>query len=147
MQVVLQKAVPTLGQAGELVKVSDAYARNFLLPKKLAVVATASLLVRTQAAATRQKQEQSALLAERQRTSQRLVGARITLTGRASASGRLFAAVKAPAVRQALAQQYHLGLGDIELEPDHFKTIGEHQAVLRWAGQPPVTIIIRIAHV
>lgn len=144
MRVVLQQPVKGLGAAKEIVDVSEAYARNYLLPKKLASAASASLIERAAKhqlqAAKATAQQQAAMTSARQA----LDGRVIRLTGRASPSGRLFAAIKSDQIIQTLERQLHLRLGSLTCQPDHLKTVGAHRINLVWPGGESVWLTIEI---
>lgn len=146
MKLQLLKNVRDLGRAGSLVEVGDAYARNFLLPKQLAALATQAIVTAHAAAAARQQRQQNQQSAEAAAAVQRLTGATVRLHGRANAQGTLFAAVKAETIRQELARQYGLHLPGLRCEPDHLKTIGAHQLTVILADQHRVTLTVIIDH-
>ncbi|MEK7538125.1 MAG: 50S ribosomal protein L9 [Patescibacteria group bacterium] len=146
MKLQLLKNVRDLGRANSLVEVSDAYARNFLLPKRLAVPATRAVVTAQAAAATRQQRQQHQQSAEMTAAVQRLTGVTVRLHGRASAQGTLFAAVKAETIRQELARQFGLHLPGLRCEPDHLKTIGTHQLTVILADQHRATLTVTIDH-
>ncbi len=131
MKIVLTKRHPTLGQPGQIVEVADAFARNFLLPKGWATVATTERIAQTAA-----NQQQRAKSAERQRQQWRAAAAQvqaavIPMTAAASPTGKLFAALKTADLMSAAAAQ-GLTLSDAALEPDHWKTTGRHQVAAVW---------------
>ncbi len=126
MQVILRKEVEKLGAEGELVKVKDGYARNFLIPRGLAVRATEG---RVRAIETEKKQK--AFKIERERKAARDVAEsleRLTLvvTAKAGDEGRLFGTVTTQMISDALkAKGYDIDRRSIEIESP-IKQVGLH---------------------
>jgi large subunit ribosomal protein L9 len=131
MEVILREDVDKVGARGALVKVADGYARNFLLPKKLAVQATASNkkiveqeregYVRREAKAQSESEDLAKLLAN------------VTLTFRQKVgeNDHLFGSVTAKDIAEALeAQRFHIDRRKVLLE-EPIRTLGEHNVTLR----------------
>jgi len=93
MQVILLEKVVNLGNLGEIVRVKDGYARNFLIPTGLARRATDSAKAEFQARRAELEKAASAKLAEAQALGQKLGGTTIKLTQKAGVDGRLFGSV------------------------------------------------------
>jgi large subunit ribosomal protein L9 len=131
MEVILREDVEKIGARGALVKVADGYARNFLLPKKLAVAATASnkkiveqereAYVRREAKAQNESEELVKLLAN------------VTLTFRhkVGENDHLFGSVTAKDIADGLeAQRFHIERRKVQLD-EPIRTLGEHMVTLR----------------
>jgi large subunit ribosomal protein L9 len=132
MRVILLRDVPSLGRAGEVKTVADGYGRNYLLPRKLAHEATPAQMraseeqARTHAQhAAREHQEMAAIAAGLEEKT-------VTVHAKAGATGRLFGAVTAQDLAQAISQQLGLPLErrQVELKAP-LKALGEHQVQLR----------------
>jgi len=93
MQVILLEKVVNLGNLGEIVRVNDGYARNFLIPTGLARRATDSAKAEFEARRAELEKAASAKLAEAQSLGQKLGGTTIKLTQKAGVDGRLFGSV------------------------------------------------------
>jgi large subunit ribosomal protein L9 len=93
MQVILLEKVVNLGNLGEIVRVKDGYARNFLIPTGLARRATDSAKAEFEARRAELEKAASAKLAEAQALGQKLGGTTIKLTQKAGVDGRLFGSV------------------------------------------------------
>ncbi len=141
MKVRLEQAVSGLGRVHDIVEVSEAYARNYLLPKKIAVLATTKVLAdQARLVATAQHQEER-LRADLNRLRGQVQSSSIHLIGKANAQGRLFAAIKSSAIIAALQKQLNVPMIDGRCEPDHVKTLGRHTLQLKIAGQSiPITV-------
>ena len=108
MQVILLKDVKGIGKAGEVAKVSDGYARNLLLPKKLAMEATASNLNLLK----RKKQEIEAQrevdLSRAQALKEQIEKTTITLKSKAGEGGRLFGAITSKDIADVLEKEHKI---------------------------------------
>ena len=143
MKVILTKDVERLGTKGEVVDVADGYARNYLVPRSLAVKATAGAL--RQADAMRQAREemiQRALdQAEALRTN--LSGARVVLAARAGDEGKLFGSVGAADIAEAIRKFSGVEVepGTLEM-PEPIRSIGLHEVVIKPHAEVsfPITI-------
>ena len=115
MKVILQQDVRGQGKKGQLVDVSDGYARNFLLPKKLAVIATAENLNTMKQQEKARKAQEAAEKAEAEALSKKLEGLTVKVAAKAGEGGRLFGAVTAKEVSEALAAQHGVTIAKAKL--------------------------------
>ena len=128
MKVILQQDVRGQGKKGQLVEVSDGYARNFLLPKKLAVVATAENLNTMKQQEKARKAQEAAEKAEAEATAKQLEGLMVKIPAKAGEGGRLFGAVTAKEVSEALAEQFGVNIPKARLVLDEpIKSCGGYQ--------------------
>jgi len=143
MQVILRSDVPELGKRGDILDVSDGYARNYLVPKGLAMKATSGATA--QAASMRRARDlrdaQDRSAAETLATT--LVPKVITVTARAGAEGRLFGSVTAVDIAAAIEEQTGAQIDRRKLvlaEP--VKSLGTHvvPAKLHADVEFPVTV-------
>ena len=118
MKVILQQDVKGQGKKGQLVDVSDGYARNFLLPKKLAVIATAENLNTMKQQEKARKAQQAAEKAEAEALSKKLQSLTVKVAAKAGEGGRLFGAVTAKEISECLAQQHGLNIAKTKLVLD-----------------------------
>jgi large subunit ribosomal protein L9 len=131
MRVVLRDDIEGVGRRGDIVDVSGGFARNFLLPRGRALVATDG--IEQQAAAMRRARDlREARDREGAEAQARiLAGAVITVRARAGPAGRLFGSVTAPDIVEAVHEQKGVELDrrQIELE-EPIKTVGTHEVPL-----------------
>lgn len=104
MKVILQQDVKGQGKKGQMVEVSDGYARNFLLPRKLAVSATADNINTMKQQEKARKAQEAAEKAQAEATAKQLEGLMVKITAKAGEGGRLFGAVTAKEISEALAE-------------------------------------------
>lgn len=145
MKIVLRQDVPKVGEAGSVQTVSNGYARNYLIPKGMAVVATSGEL---KVAANNQgvKDRKIARQEESLRSlSEKIDGQRLTFTAKAGEQGRLYGSITASDVAVALAAQIseEIDRRRVVLD-DPLRTIGEHTVTVHLVGRlrPQVTVII-----
>lgn len=128
MKVILQQDVKGQGKKGQLVEVSDGYARNFLLPKKLAVPATAENVNTMKQQEKARLAQQAAEKAEAQALAKKLEGLSVTISAKAGEGGRLFGAVTAKEISEALASQHGLNIAKTKIVMDEpIKACGSYQ--------------------
>ena len=130
-KVILQQQIPDLGDAGEIVSVRDGYARNYLLPRKLALLAEEGNI--------RQFNHQKKLTQDRMKKiikgykdlAQKIEGVSCTITRKAGEEGRLFGSITAQDIADALATQgLTVDRRKIELTQP-IKTTGAHTVPVR----------------
>ena len=128
MKVILQHDVRGQGKKGQLVEVSDGYARNFLLPRKLAVAATAENLNTMKQQEKARKAQEAAEKAQAEATAKQLEGLMVKIPAKAGEGGRLFGAVTAKEVSEALAAQHGVNIPKARLVLDEpIKACGGYQ--------------------
>ncbi len=127
MKVILKSDVNKLGKSGALIEVSDGYARNFLLPKNLAIEATPGKISEWKAEQARLKAKDEKLHAEALELQKKLQGRSVTITGKAGDNGKLFGSITATQIAEALESQHGLenfDKRDIKLD-DVIKNAGD----------------------
>jgi large subunit ribosomal protein L9 len=131
MQIILQEDVEKLGTRGQLVTVAKGYARNFLLPKKMAIEATPGNLKRLdRMRATFAKKEATEKEAA-QKLAELLAGVSLTLSRKAGENDQLFGSVTSGDISEALAAQgYQVDRRKIALA-DPIKVLGEFEVAVR----------------
>ena len=125
MKVIFLEDVKGKGKKGELKDVSDGYARNFLLPKKLAKEATTDNLntfkLQEKAKAAQIAREK----AEAQENAKKLENMQVKVAAKAGANGRLFGAVTSKEISEALAKQHGMNIEKNKIVlPENIKTYG-----------------------
>ena len=128
MKVILQQDVRGQGKKGQLVEVSDGYARNFLLPKKLAVAATAENVNTMKQQEKARKAQEAAEKAVAGALAKRLEELMVKIPAKAGEGGRLFGAVTAKEISDALSAQHGLNIAKAKLVLDEpIKACGSYQ--------------------
>jgi large subunit ribosomal protein L9 len=131
MQVILMDKVVNLGNLGDVVKVKDGYARNFLIPTGRARRATQANIE----AFAAQKAELERLAAEKlaaaQARAEKLEGFAVTISQKAGVDGRLFGSITNADIADALkAQGHEIAKAEVRMPEGPFKAIGDYAVVL-----------------
>ncbi|GHC46866.1 50S ribosomal protein L9 [Alcaligenes pakistanensis] len=144
MQVILLEKVANLGNLGDVVRVRDGYARNFLLPRKVARRATAAALQEFEARRAELEKLQAEKLAAAQAQNEKLNGQTFTLVQKAGVDGRLFGSVTTMDIATALqaAGFDNLVKTQVRLPDGHLKAVGEYPVQV--ALHPDVTAEISV---
>ncbi|MFN3346459.1 MAG: 50S ribosomal protein L9 [Candidatus Bipolaricaulaceae bacterium] len=144
MKVLLIKEVPGLGTPGDVVEVRDGFARNYLFPKRLAVLPTPHELARFQ----KLRQRYQAEVADRRTRAQALVeklqGAEFVFARRVHDKTRLYAAVRAHDLAQAIAERFgvQIPVDHIQLEPIH--ELGIYSVEIRLYEDIKATVTVKV---
>jgi large subunit ribosomal protein L9 len=128
MQIILLEKVVNLGNLGEVVRVRDGYARNFLIPQKKARRATGAALKEFEARRAELEKVQAEKLAAAQALGERLSGYRLKITQKAGVDGRLFGSVTNADIAEGLRKAGFDGVqkAAVRMPENHFKAIGEY---------------------
>ncbi|HZF20348.1 MAG TPA: 50S ribosomal protein L9 [Burkholderiales bacterium] len=131
MQVILLEKVVNLGGLGDVVKVKDGYARNYLLPQGKATRATPESLAEFEKKRTALEQAQSQTLTAAQEKGTKLDGLMIQVTQKAGVDGRLFGSVTNVDIVDALkAEGFEVERAMIRLPQGPLKTVGDHEVTV-----------------
>jgi large subunit ribosomal protein L9 len=131
MEVILREDIEKLGARGEVVKVAAGYARNFLLPKRLAVAATASNKKIVDQERDAHLRRDAKLAGEARDLGSMLAGVTVTIKQKAGEEGQLFGSVTSKDIAEALERQnYNVDRRKIQLD-DPIKQLGEYNIPVR----------------
>ncbi len=127
MQVILLDKVVNLGALGDIVKVKDGYARNFLIPSGRARRATQSAIAEFEARRAELEKAAAAKLAEAQAVGEKLGGLTIKLTQKAGVDGRLFGSVTNHDVAEELTKQgFAVAKAQVRMPNGPLKLVGDY---------------------
>ncbi|HTU48760.1 MAG TPA: 50S ribosomal protein L9 [Bryobacteraceae bacterium] len=131
MEVILREDVDKVGARGSVVKVADGYARNFLLPKRLAVPATGANKKIVEQEREAYLRREVKVKSESEDLAKLMSDVTVTIRQRAGENNQLFGSVTAKDIADALeAQKYHVDRRKIQLD-EPIRTLGEHKVTLR----------------
>jgi len=131
MDVLLKETVEHLGKRGEVVKVADGYARNFLLPKGLAIAVDSSSASEIEAARRRIRKQEKIKEASVQGLAERLKGISLTISEKATEEGHLFGSVTAERITEELSKMgIELDVRNVVLE-EPIKELGVYMIPIR----------------
>ena len=126
MQIILLEKVVNLGQLGDIVKVKDGYARNFLIPQRMARRATKAAIEEFEAKRAELEKIQAEKLAAAQAVGDKLNGLAIEIPNKAGVDGRLFGSVTNFDIAEALNKQgFQIEKAMVRLPDGPLKAIGE----------------------
>jgi len=127
MQIILLEKVVNLGGLGEVVRVKDGYARNFLIPQRMARRATTSAIAEFEAKRAELEKAAAEKLAAAQAQGEKLTGLTVQISQKSGVDGRLFGSVTNFDIAEALAKQgFPVEKSQVRLPQGPFKTVGEH---------------------
>ena len=131
MEVILREDIDKLGNRGEVVKVAAGYARNFLLPKRLAVAATESNKKIVEQERQAHLRKEAKLKTEAEDLSKLMTGVTVTITQKAGENDQLFGSVTAKDVTDALAaKNFTIDRRKVQLD-EPIKQLGEYKVPVR----------------
>lgn len=131
MKVILKADVKSLGKAGELVNASDGYARNFLLPKGLAVEADAKAMNEFKNREKAEKFHKAEELKAAGAVKEKLEGKTVKLTAKAGANGKLFGSVTSKDVAEKIKAEFGETIDKRKIVMPDVKAFGTVQAELK----------------
>lgn len=132
MKLVLYSDVKALGKRGDVVDVADGYARNFLLPRKLAGEADKGALAQLEAQQKAAERREAQELADARELAARIEAARITIKAKAGGSGKLFGAVTNADVAAAIASALSITVDKHKIElTRQIKALGSYPVEIR----------------
>lgn len=125
MEVILLEDVKSLGKKGEIVKVSDGYARNFILPKKLGVEKTAKTMNDLKLQKAAEEKHRQEVLAEAQALGEQIKKLSVTLKIKSGKDGKTFGSVSTKEIAVAMKEQLKLDVDKKKLVlPEPIRTLG-----------------------
>ena len=144
MEVILREDIERLGNRGDVVKVAAGYARNFLLPKKLAVAATESNKKIVEQERQAHLRKEAKLKTEAEDLSKLLGGVAVTIAQKAGENDQLFGSVTAKDVSEALEKQnFTVDRRKILLE-EPIKQLGEFKVPVRLHREVTTEITVHV---
>ena len=145
MKVILQQDVKGQGKKGQMVKVSEGYARNFLLPRKLAIVATTDAINTMNLKEKARKAEEARQKAEAQATAEKLKELQVKLTAKAGNGGKLFGAVTTKEISDGLKKQFNIDIPKQKLVLDEpIKAFGTYQVKAKLGFEVTGTVSVAV---
>lgn len=145
MKVILLEKINKLGLLGETVVVKSGYARNYLIPQGKATEATKLNLEKFEARRAELERQQAELLAKAKARGEKLDGAKITMSVKAGAEGRLFGSITAQDIADAITSQgVELKKHEVRITNSVIRNIGEHPVVLHLHADVNASITVKV---
>lgn len=144
MKLILRQDIAGVGKRGDMVSVSDGHARNYLLPRGLAIPASDRAVAQAEAMRRRRDLREAA-----DRDSARTVAAELgsrtfTIKARAGSEGRLFGSVTSADIASALAAQAGVTLDRKKIVTEPIRTTGQHTAIVRLHSDVECTVTVNV---
>ena len=145
MKVILQQDVKGQGKKGQMVEVSEGYARNFLLPRKIAVPATPDAINTMNLKEKAKKAEEQRQKALAEETAEKLKECMVKLTARAGSGGKLFGAVTTKEISDGLQKQFGIDIPKQKLVlEDPIKAFGNYEVKARLGFEVVATVYVSV---
>jgi large subunit ribosomal protein L9 len=145
MKVVLLEDIPGKGRAGEIKEVSKGYVKNFLLPRRLALVATPTVIKQVESRLEKEKLEESIDREKLGELAQQIEGKEIRFKARLGAGERLFGSITAADVAEELSRAIGSVIDKKKIDIEKpFRQIGSYEVAVKLASdiKPQITVVI-----
>ena len=144
MEIILREDVEKLGARGQVVKVASGYARNFLLPKRLAVAATEANKKIVEQERQAHLRKEAKLKTEAEDLGKILAGVSVSIAQKAGENDQLFGSVTAKDIAEALEKQnFTVDRRKIQLD-EPIRQLGEHKVTVRLHREVPIEITVNV---
>jgi len=147
MKIILQKPVEKLGDPGDIVEVADGYARNYLVPRGLAIRAEKGALKHAEDLARAHRSRTSKQKAEFETLASKMIAAGpLRISAKAGEEGRLFGSVTAADIAQAVSEQTGVEIDrrDVHLN-DAIRSVGSHEVRVKLFPEVEPVLTIEVA--
>ena len=145
MKVILQQDVKGQGKKGQMVEVAEGYARNFLLPRKLAIAATTDAINTMNLKEKARKAEEARMKAEAEVIAEKLKECQVKLTAKAGNGGKLFGAVTTKEISDGLKKQFNIDIPKQKLVlDDPIKAYGTYQVKAKLGFEITGTVYVAV---
>jgi len=145
MQIILLEKVVNVGNLGDVVKVKDGYARNFLIPQRMARRATASAVAEFEVKRAELEKAAAAKLAASQAEGEKLSGMTIAIAQKAGVDGRLFGSVTNFDIAEALTKQgFPVEKAQVRMPAGPLKITGDHPVAVALHTDVVVEITVAV---
>lgn len=144
MKVLLLKDVYKLGRAGEIKKVADGYGRNFLLPQKLAVLATPGALKQVEKIRSQAEIRRTELNSELKTLADQIQGLTVVFAAKAGETGKLYGSITTQDIADAIQEKTRFEVKRQQVDMQPIRNLGEFTAHVRLTMDlvPEVKIIV-----
>lgn len=141
MEVILLKDIDTLGERHEMVTVKPGYARNYLIPSKLALVANATNRAKLDKLRSDEAAHEAERIADYKALAAKLAGQTLRIGAKAGTSGKIFGSVTNIQIMQALKDQMGIEVIRKKIElPEEVKVLGQYSAIVNFHPEVQSTV-------
>jgi len=144
MKVLLLKDVYKLGRAGDVKKVADGYGRNYLMPQRLAVLATPAALKQVERIRTQATTSRAALNQELSGVAERISLITLTFPARAGETGKLYGSITPQMIADAIYQKVGVKIDRRQIDSQPIRSLGEQRVPIRLTMDliPEIAVIV-----
>lgn len=144
MKVVLKADVKGLGKKGELVNVSDGYARNFLFPRKLAAEANAQAMSELKNKEDAERYRIATETAAAKKNAEQINGKTVRISAKAGQGGKLFGSVTSKEISEKLKTEFGICVDKRKITMEDIKTFGTYQAEIKLYTGISATVYVMV---
>ena len=145
MKVILQQEVKKLGKKGDIIEVSEGYARNYLLPQKLAIAATSNNVNTANQQKASEERKKERLLDEAKLLAAQMTKIAVSIPVKMGEGGRLFGSVTAKDIAEALTNQHKLEIDKRKIElKDALKALGTYTVTIKLHAEVSTQIQVTV---
>ena len=143
MKIILLKDHNQLGKAGEMVEAKDGYARNFLIPRKVAIEATPENQANWEIEQQKRKEEEALAIEEANKLKEQIENLTVNIEAKGGQGGRLFGSITNNEISKALKEQADINIAKNKIELDeNIKTAGITEVLIR--VYPEITASLKV---
>lgn len=145
MDIILKRDIPNLGHKDEIITVKDGYARNFLIPKGMAVNATASVKKMHQEILKQRSHKEEQIKQEAEGIAGKMKDIKLTIGAKTSTKGKIFGSVNTIQLAEALKEEgFEIDRKDIIIKEELIKEVGTYTAMVKLHKEVKVEIPFEI---
>jgi large subunit ribosomal protein L9 len=145
MKVLLLQEVEGLGESGQIKEVAEGYARNFLLPKKLAVQATPGTIRDLEARHAAEKKRQQAIDEEMKTLGKQMADGKITVRSKSGEGGKLYGSITTADIAEAVEKQLKQTVDKRKIEVEEpIRHVGEYKIPIKLSKNVTTTITLTV---
>ncbi len=132
MDIILKQDIPSLGLKDDILTVKDGYARNYLIPKGMAVNATASVKKQHQETLKQRAHKEEKIRIEAEKSAEKMKDLKLTIGAKTSTKGKIFGSVNTIQIAEALKNEgFEIDRKDIAIKEELIKEIGSYTATVK----------------
>ncbi|HEY3416957.1 MAG TPA: 50S ribosomal protein L9 [Armatimonadota bacterium] len=145
MKVILTEEVIGLGEPGTIADVAPGYARNFLVPRKLAVYVDTGKAKELEHNKRRLERKRQSLAAAAKSDADRINGKTVSIEARSGEGGKLFGSVTSTQIAEAIQQAFELTVDRHKIQPrEPIRTLGTHEVDVRLMGDTRAVVTVEV---
>jgi large subunit ribosomal protein L9 len=145
MDIILKQDIPNLGHKDEIITVKDGYARNYLIPKGMAVNATASVKKMHEEILRQRSHKEEQIRLEAESIAEKMKDIRLTIGAKTSTKGKIFGSVNTIQLAEALKEEgFEVDRKDITIKEELIKEVGSYTATVKLHKEVQVEIPFEI---